>query len=367
MKKQIIETLTNAFKPDVRVYKEAVYLVKKGYSVTILCWDREPEDILPAHEIIDGIRVVRFRHICPAGKKRGKVKTYIQFIKSCKRYIRKSKCDYLHCNDISGAIVGVLSKKRTTPMIVDMHEFFERGSRIKRTAMHYLLVHIFKQSKAGLYENAAYLADSYKSVRDKLYPLRNYPDSNMVELRKKTKSQNLRVGFHGWLRPNMYAIKALFDAASKIDGVQVNINGGGPGLKQITEWAKGKENIFVHGPFDGTKMMSSLYENTDITFCGYDKNDPNYQGDAEVVKYYESIRTGTPMIMTAGIGMGDKVEKFGFGLTCDTFDSDEVKAALLKFKDNKNFWLECSNNEINESEKYCWESAVQILDRIYTD
>ena len=30
--------LTNGFDPDVRVYKEAKYLVEKNFEVTILCW-----------------------------------------------------------------------------------------------------------------------------------------------------------------------------------------------------------------------------------------------------------------------------------------------------------------------------------------
>ena len=37
--------LTNGFDPDVRVYKEAKYLVEKNFEVTILCWDRRCEYI----------------------------------------------------------------------------------------------------------------------------------------------------------------------------------------------------------------------------------------------------------------------------------------------------------------------------------
>ena len=365
MEKHIVETLTNAFKPDVRVYKEAIYLVKRGFKVTILCWDREPQDDLPQIDNIDGIDIVRFRYICPAGQKKGKVKAFLKYIRSCKHFLCNTSYDYIHCNDISGAIVGLCSNQKKMPMIVDMHEFFESGGLIKRKLMHYLLVYVFQKSRAGIYENAAYLADSYKKVRHKLYPLRNYPDASMVEYRKKTKDNLLRVGFHGWIRPNMYALKALFEACNDLNGVRVDINGGGPGLTQIKEWAKGVKNVNIHGPFDGTKVMSMLYENTDVTFCGYDKNDPNYQGDAEVVKFYESIRTGTPMIMTEGIGMGDKVNKWGFGIVCDTFNKEEVKEALVKFRDDEKFWIQCSENEVKEASKYCWENAVTVLDDIY--
>lgn len=363
---RIVETLTNAFMPDVRVYKEAVYLVGKGYHVTILCWDREIESDMPKTEIVDGIEIVRFRHVCPAGQKKGKLYNYLKYIRSCRKYLLHNECDYLHCNDISGAIVGLFARHRHTPMVVDMHEFFESGSYIKRKLMHWLLVYVFKKSKAGLYENAAYLDDSYASVRDRLYPLRNYPDSKMVEYIPKTQSDELRVGFHGWIRKNMFSIKALFEVCDEIDGLRVDINGCGPGHDQVSEWAKGKKNVFVHGAFDGTKMMSALYANTDITFCGYDKNDPNYQGDAEVVKYYESIRTGTPMIMTAGIGMGDKVEKMGFGISCDTYDKGSIRTALVRFLTDRQFYDKCVSNELKVASKYCWEDAVRILDKIYS-
>ena len=52
--------LTNGFDPDVRVYKEAKYLVEKNFEVTILCWDRRCEYIDKKEEILDGIKIKRF-------------------------------------------------------------------------------------------------------------------------------------------------------------------------------------------------------------------------------------------------------------------------------------------------------------------
>lgn len=365
--KRIVEILTNAFKPDIRVYKEAMYMQELGYDVTILGWDREPEDELPQEEDMNGIHVKRFRIVSPAGRdtKAHKVHKYITYIRLCKRYLRENDCQYIHCNDISGAVAGYIAKKRNTPMVVDMHEFFESGSNIKRKLMHALLVFIFKRSKAGLYENAAYIGDSYKSVRDKLYPLRNYPDANMVKCLPKTDSDKLRIGFHGWVRPRMVEFKALFEAVKDMDDVRVDINGGGPGLPAITEIANNYTNVYIHGPFDGTKALTKLYSETDLLFCGYDPKDPNYQGDAEIVKYYEGIRTGTPMIMVDGVGMSEKVRKYGFGITCDTTKSDEIRKAINKFKNDHNFWEECHKNELKESPQYCWEEAVKILKQIY--
>lgn len=365
MRLRIVEILTNAFKPDVRVYKEAKYLIDKGYCVTILCWDREEHDDLPSVENVDGIEVIRFRFISPAGQKRRKWHFYKKYLSSCKKYLKNNDYDYIHCNDLSGAFVGLFANAKKKPMVVDLHEVFETGGKIRRISIRFLLIHILKKSIAGLYENAFYLSDSYKKVRNKLYPLRNYPDSQMVRYMPKSSSSKFRVGFHGWIRTNMESFRILFDAVSSLNDVQVDIHGGGPGLSQIKEWSKNCHNVIIHGPFDGTKELTSLYANTDVVYCGYNKNDVNYQGDAEVVKFYESIVTGTPMIMTEGIGMGEKVSKNGYGVVCDTLNVNDVMESIIMLKDNKSFYNECVKNELSDSYKYKWENAVRILDKIY--
>jgi len=365
---KIIELLTSGFKPDVRVFKEAVYLVQKGFQVTILCWDREPEDSLPSEEIVDGINVIRFRIVSPAGRDTtyGRCVSYLKYILLCRKFLRNNKYDYLQLNDISGACAGLLANYSNAPIVIDLHEYFESGSLIRRRIMHYLLLIVLKKSTAGIYENSAYLSDSYRSVRHKLYPLRNYPDSSMVEYRPKTRSEVFRIGFHGWLRSRIVEFTALFEAVKGLEDVRIDLNGGGPGLPMLQELQKKYQNVYVHGPFDGTKELSGFYEKTDLLFCGYDPYDTNYQGDAEIVKYYEAIVTGTPMIMTESIGMGAKVRKNGFGLTCDTIKPEEIRDAILQLKNNHELWQQCSNNELSQAKNYKWENIVKILDEVYS-
>ncbi len=369
MKKQIFEILTNAFTPDVRVYKEALYMKELGYDVTILAWDREPEAELPAQDSYNGVNVVRFRFVSAAGRdsKLKKLLAYWKYFRCCKKYLKTHPCDYLHCNDNSGGIIGCFAKPRKLPMVIDMHEFFEEGGRLRRFVMRKINLFIFKRCIAGLYENAAYLEEPYKSVRDKLYPLRNYPDSGMVQCLPKSESDVFRIGFHGWVRPRTVEFEALFRAVKDMPDVRVDINGGGPGTPDVREIAKDYPNVFVNGPFDGTSALSGLYEKTDLLFCGYDPDDPNYQGDAEIVKFYEGIVTGTPMLMTESLGMGQKVRDNGWGLTCDTRDTEQIRKAVLTLKDDKAFWKQCAENELKSAPNYRWEEAVKILGSIYPD
>ena len=67
MSKQIIMLLANGFNPDPRVYKEARYLLKIGFHLTILCWDREKGYEYPEYQIIDGMEIVRFKHFSKTG------------------------------------------------------------------------------------------------------------------------------------------------------------------------------------------------------------------------------------------------------------------------------------------------------------
>lgn len=357
--------LTNPFNPDIRVYKEAVHLIAQGWEVTILCWDRTPDDGLAAEELKDGIQVIRFPIPSQAGSGKKQLPAFFRYIRACRTYLKTHPCKYLHCNDLDGAITGYFARHRKTPMVFDMHEFYERGSGLKRRIWRAMTLFLLRHSVAGLYENTAYLSPAYQSIREKLFPLKNYPDTSMVEPRPKSPDSLFRIGYHGVVRSQVAEFSALFAAVRDLNDVRVDINGGGVDLPQLKELAADIPNVHVNGPFDGTTMTSALYEKTDVLFCGYNPKFPNYQGDAEVVKFYEAIFTATPMIMTENIGMGEKVRSNGFGIACDTRSPEAIRAAILNLKENSAFYQECAAREKLAAKQYNWESAVTVLDQIY--
>lgn len=365
MSTRITMLLTNGFDPDVRVYKEAVYLISRGFAVTILCWDRDPSMGYPEQETLNGIKVLRFRIPSVAGSGKKQLPAFHAYIRACRAYLKTHPCDYLHCNDIDGAITGYFARHGKTPMVFDMHEFYECGSAAKRRVWRFLTLFLLKRSVTALYENTVYLEAPYAAVRSKLYPLKNYPDSKLVRPLPKTESAVFRIGYHGAVRGQIPEFTALFEAVKDMPDVQVDINGGGPDLAQLRELEGQYPNVHIHGVFDGTAALTGLYETTDVLFAGYDPQVPNHQGDAEAVKFYEAIFTGTPMLMTRGIGMGDKVERFGFGLTCDTRNPTEIRDALLQLKTDRKLWRACAQNELSHAHEYAWDTAVTVLDKIY--
>lgn len=369
MAKKVIMLLTNAFEPDVRVYKEAVYLISKGFLVTILCWDKDLSKNYPKEEIIDGIQILRFKIPSIAGSGTKQIPAFFKYIRKCRQYLKSQEYDYLHCNDLDGAITGYIARHKKVSMVFDMHEFYSSSKPLKNLLLRNATIFFLRRSVAGIYENAAYLEAPYKSVHDKLFPLRNYPDKGMVEPRRKSKSDKFRVAYNGVVRSQIPEFNALFEAAKQLPDVRVEINGGGidlPKLKKLEAEYMGVADVHVNGPYNGTSESSNLYEKTDALFCGYSPDDPNYKGDAEVVKYYEAIYTGTPMIMTESTGMATKIVNNGYGVICDTRDPKAIKQAIEKLMNDNDFWKSCSEKELADAHKYDWAKAVKVLDQIYT-
>ena len=358
--------LDNGYNPDVRVYKEAKYLVSKGHSVRIICWDRNQDSSKLTYEKSEGIEIERFNIPSIYGTGKKQLVAYLKFIKECKKYLNQNYFDFLHCHDLTSVIVGFCARKNRTPIVFDMHEYYENTYPPQKSIKHFLIEFLIKRSYAAIYENDVYLDDMYRGVREKLYPLKNYPDSNLIEVLKKSSDDNcFRIGYHGYVRNQVKPFTALFNAVKGMQDVRVDINGIGVDIPILMDELDKYENIYINGPFDGTRELSRLYQNTDVLFCGYNIDDPNMKGTAEIVKYFEAIITGTPMIATKGLAVGDRVEQNGFGLAIDTCDSNEIRKAIMLLKDNKSVWKTFSENELKKSQEYDWNVAVKVLDEIY--
>lgn len=362
---KITMILTNAFDPDVRVYKEAKYLIEQGKKVTILCWDRKKDSQLPKREYKDGIEVIRFRIPSVAGTGYKQIGAYLKYVRACKCYLKKYKTDYVHCHDLDGMLAYRLMGKKKYPYVFDMHEYYIRGNARKKNIIKKLVGSCIKGSHYSFYENDGYLRLYDKKTTNKLLPLKNYPDTYLEKL-PKTPADKLRIGYHGCVRSQIAEFSALFEACKDmVEQVRIDINGGGIDLEQLKELEKKYSNVYVHGAYDGIKDSTGLYQNTDLLFCGYDPNNANYQGDAEVVKFYEAIVTGTPLIITAGTGMAEKVKKHGLGVAVDTRDAKQLKDVIRKILEDKDKLNVYRDNMGKIAEDYQWKNAVKVLSKVY--
>jgi len=122
---QIAMLLSNPFRPDPRVLKEAESLRKSGYDVTILCWDREAdsasEETLPS-----GAKVIRIQNVrSHYGIGARQFSRLPRFWLALFPQLNRLKPDLVHCHDFdtlpAGLIWGRLNNK---PVIYDAHEYY---------------------------------------------------------------------------------------------------------------------------------------------------------------------------------------------------------------------------------------------------
>ena len=366
--KKIVMILTNGFDPDPRVYKEAYYLVNRGFKVTVLCWDRDINRNNPVKESIDGINVVRYKIPSEYGSGKIQIFAYTKFIIRCKKYLCANDVNYVHCNDLDGMIAGYISSNHKSKLVFDMHELYEdvgEGHKLKRKILRFVTKLMIKRCVAALYENDIYLNDNYRDIRSKLKPLKNYPDSKLIVPMNKLSAEKFRIGYFGGLRTQIPQFTTLFDAVKDMDDVEVMIRGTGPDLKMLQELSRKYTNVTVGGPFDGIKELTDLYANIDIVYAGY-RPDSDTREYAEVVKFFECILTGTPIILTdVYTSMAKRIVSSGYGIICDTLNVEQVKSAIIKLKTERQFWDECSKNEKRDAHLYDWNEAVKILDEVY--
>lgn len=349
--------LTNAFNPDYRVYKEAKYLVSKGYNVEILCWDRENEE--KEIDEIDGVKIRRFHINSVYGSGLKQFSSMKKFIKACKNYLKTVKYDFLHCHDIDGAFCGYKINKKAN-LIFDMHEFYFGKSRLRDFIYKAILNKINKKINHFILVNEHQLNQINKKYHNKVLYLPNYPEAKISSW-DKTKCEQLRINFIGCVRDYM-SLSNLIKAVGNNDKFSINIYGDGVEYQNLLNLSNEYKNVSVLGHYDGINDTKTIYESTDILYCVFDILVQNWKTGIST-KIFEAIITNTPIITNINCAEEEFVSKYNIGWSVDGTNPTEVKNLLLSI--TPEMLEEKKNNLKNIQNTYIWENAATVLDNIY--
>jgi glycosyltransferase involved in cell wall biosynthesis len=122
--KGVLMLLSNDYRPDPRVQREAYGLVQRGYRLTVLCWDRRQER--PAREGDRGVEIRRIQDL-PSDYGRGwrQLIHIPRFWRRCIRQARQLKPAAVHCHDLDTLYAGWRIKEALgCPLIYDAHEHY---------------------------------------------------------------------------------------------------------------------------------------------------------------------------------------------------------------------------------------------------
>ncbi len=361
----ILMILTNGFDPDLRVYKEAKYLVKNGNKVEILCWDRDNRYADRKSEIVDGIKITRFYESSSYGSGLKQIFKLLKFKNDCKKYIRKNNSiyDVIHCHDLDGMLAGYLMHIKKANLVFDMHEFYETGSYAKIAPIIRKLVK-FLQNRAYkiIHVNEQQIKNMTKKNKAKLVYLPNYPEEEKFNKVKHIISDNVRITYAGYIR-HLIPMKNLIKAANELDNVLVSIHGSGELYNDIKKMEKEYKNVKVSGAFKHEEI-AKFYSNSDLIYVVYNKGNKNDE-TALPTKFFEAIICKIPVIVSKGSLMEEWVKKYDIGFSVDGTDYKDIKNLLEKLEKNKEILDKKIKNMRDISQKFSWEEIVKNLNIIY--
>jgi len=179
--KSIAMVLANPFKPDLRVYKEAKSLVKAGYDVTIIAWDREGQYY--AEEIIDGINVKRIGINAPYGTGIFKFNKIFLFLVHSIRIIKKCKFSIIHCHDFDTLMTGVFFKLLYDKRLVyDSHENYSKMIRLSSSCAISFLVEKLEKTMLHFVDliiiaSSTYGAELSKNIKKPITVIGNWQNT----------------------------------------------------------------------------------------------------------------------------------------------------------------------------------------------
>ncbi len=365
--KKVLMLLSNPFNPDPRVYKEARSLVKAGYEVTILCWDRQLKQ--KKNENIEGIHIERIRLKAGYGFKSMIFKLPVFWVKIFLKSIKKD-FDIIHSHDFDTAIVGyflkIFKKKK---WVYDSHDlyftfFMMEGNKESTIAKIIKKIDVFLARRCNLLlVPTESLGGKYEGLREfyekrgvkKIITLWNAPliqEFLKYKKAKLKKSKEYTIGFLGGIRTTKNFIPLFRAVESLGKKYQILFVGGGKSEEILKRKSKEyKVKVKFIGPVK-YQVISNYYRSCDVIYSFYPPRPNVLRGMS--TKLFEAAILGIPTITNEESLMSDFVKEYKCGVTIKKATIKELREAILKSKE-----IKFNSNIIRK--RWCWENEEKKL------
>jgi glycosyltransferase involved in cell wall biosynthesis len=315
--------LTNPYRPDPRVLREARALTEVGHRVTLVAWDRDTGETRESTE--EGVRVVRHG---PTSPFRSPVRVFLGLLRFWLRALRTSRhleFDVIHSHDFDTLPLALLiSKLRQKPLLYDAHEVY--SNMIRKD------IEVAARMLWPLEKRLVLCADEVITVNELMAGLlsegresparvvRNSPDMSVMtsartkEVREKYGLKGFVISYLGSLEPGR-SVEELASSFSPDQGIMVIIGGSGTLQKAVEDKAATNPCVRFLGRV-GTDDALAITSASDLVPAVHDPSNPNYRIGTPI-KVLEAMACGRPVITSKGIDISDVVESAGCGFVID--------------------------------------------------
>lgn len=345
-------TVSNPFKPDPRVYKEAKSLAKAGHEVIVIAWDREGR--YPKEEEVEGFRVIRVGPSASYGSLMA-VKLPLFYLKALK-LILKLKPDVVHTHDFDTAILGYVFKKIFgMKWVYDVHDLYDDlvGNNLAKRIIKKVDLLFLKTTDIIIttnIERSKVLLG--RGARTRIINILNTPDDIPAKIHKK--KGRFRVFYGGVLSKDRFILE--FIEISRVLGIPLRI----AGMGVLEDAVKAEKHVTFLGYLPHEKIMEETSK-AHLTFSIYN---PNIFNNLISIpnKLFEAMAVGTPILIVKGTATARLSGKFGIPVE---YNTESVKATLEYLINTPKVLRKKSRLGPKMFKKYAWELQGKKLVKAY--
>ncbi|MDY2980858.1 MAG: glycosyltransferase family 4 protein [Fusobacterium sp.] len=374
--KRIILLRSNPVNPDPPVEKVALTLMKNGYDVIIIGWDRDGDYEIKRESLekYDHIEIIRFG--IKGQFSGGFRKNFFPLIRFQKRILKwliknNDKYDVIHAFDFdTGFIANLCAKKYKKSLVYHILDYYVDSHGLRGKFLGNLIEkmerYVINLSDTTIICTEKRKVQIKNTNPKRLIIIHNTPlKAENINL-KKSENNKIKIVYVGILPENGRMIKELVEIVEENETLyELHIAGFGPLENYLKEKSKVNENIKFYGKIPYMKTLE-LENSCDIMTAIYDPSIPNHFYAAPN-KFYESLMLGKPLIMIKNTGMSEIVSQYKIGEVID-YNKLSLEKGLKNLANRKNEWQEIKKigNELYDK-KYSWEIMSKRIEDLYSE
>ena len=372
--------LSNVYRPDPRVAREASALVQAGHAVELYCWDRLGE--LPEEEILEGVHIHRFQAVRSCyGAGWRQLFRLPRFWRWAQEQITKQQPEIVHCHDLDTLYAGVALKRRLQcKLVYDAHEHYPALMALYLPPGLVRLLVLWEQALLKnvdqIISASSVLAEEYRRKTDtpvtvignvpSLSDFSTLPENAILQTRTQLglDPDQLAVFYIGGFTYNR-ALLPLIEALDGLDGWQLHLWGDGHQRAVIEQAISGSGNAHYHGWADAASLPV-LFSAADVIYYCLRSDYPGAQYNAPNTLAY-AMASSRPLIANAVGDLGRIVAESDCGILLHEVSPATIRQALQDLSDPLTRQVLGANGRQAAESRYNWERLAQTLLELYAN
>ncbi|WP_438988835.1 glycosyltransferase [Polaribacter sp.] len=394
-----------AYPNDIRVRKEAEFLVEKGKKVLVVC-PRKKDDL--ENEIVNNVEILRI------GKNYTNTKKGIYdiiesfsninflFYFGLKKVFKKYSIDYLHVHDLPLAGTGYMFKSKVNNYCyLDLHENYPEALKTwflwKKSKIIKLKNILFMNPKRWskkekkycekyskvicvVEEMKAKLIANFKIKEGKLIVISNHEKKSFISNFNKVNTQKIigekdfsitYIGGFGPHRGLQTAIKAMPEITRKIPNAKLFLIG--KGSSDVEKKLKGivkeynLEDCVVFSGYRPFKEVSTIMQKTNINIIPHLAND--HTDNTIPHKLFQIMMSKSLLLVSTCKPLKRIVSKYDAGIVFNANDTNDFAKKIILIHQNYDVFQDKTINAFNAvmKNKENWENESLKLINLYSN